>query len=162
MATNVLALPELTIPCTIRTNEDWIDAVAFTDVNGNPVALDGIGFELQARATAADADVLLEASTDDGLLVLCSAGALVEPLTPGAGFSIGDLIYPAGGAAIVPAALVVKALALVGLTESAGGNAHAVGDVLTLGGGVAAVPAQITVDAVGADGVITAFHTVSG
>ena len=161
--TNILALPELSIPCTIRTNEDWLDAIAFTDVNGNPVALDGIAFELQCRANASSndvdsGDVLLDATTANGLLQLCSAGALVQPIAPGAGHAIGDTVYPAGGSCVVPAALVVTALALVGLADVAPGAAHAVGDVLTLGGGVASVAAQITVDAVGQGGAITACH----
>jgi hypothetical protein len=158
--TNILALPELSIPCTIRTNEDWLDAVAFWDVNGNPVALDGIPFELQARATADSGDVLLDATTDNGLLVLCSAGALVQPVAPGFGYAVGDVIYAAGGACTVPAALVVTALALVGLGV-AGGTGYAVGDVLTLGGGVAAAPAMVMVDKVDANGAITASHVLA-
>lgn len=156
--TNILALPELSIPCTIRTNEDWLDSIAYVDVNGNPVALDGIDFELQCRATADSGDVLLDASTDNGLLVLCSSGALVQPIAPGAGYAIGDTIYPAGGTVTVPAALVVMALALVGLTGGAGGTGHAVGNVITLAGGVFSAAAQITVDTIGTGGAITGYH----
>lgn len=159
--TSILALPELSIPCTIRTNEDWLDAVAFWDVNGNPVALDGIAFELQAREAADSGDVLLDATTDNGLLQLCSAGALVQPMAMGAGYAVGDQIGLAGGSVIVPATLTVTALALVGLSV-AGGTNYAVGDVIRLSGGVFSAWASILVGAVGSNGQITAATVLNG
>lgn len=163
---NILALPELSIPCTIRTNEDWLDSVAFVDVNGNPIDLTGIDFELQCRANDSSndvdsGDVLLEASTDNGLLNLCSAGALVQAITPGAGYAVGDQIGLAGGSVIVPATLTVMALALVGLGV-AGGTNYAVGDVIRLSGGVFSAWASILVAAVGSNGQITAATVLNG
>lgn len=46
MATNVAQLPLLNVLCTVGTNEDWLDAFAFTTSLGAPLDLTGIGFNL--------------------------------------------------------------------------------------------------------------------
>ena len=165
MTTNILSLGEVSIPCSIHINADWIDAIAFFDPNGNPLPLDGIGFRMQARSSPLDGDVLLEASTANGLLGLGSTGALAQALVPGLGYAIGDGIALNGGVGSARATLAVTMLALGAALLTGSGAGHTVGDVLTLAAttpGVAAAPATVQVDAIDGNGRITAFHVLAG
>ena len=113
MATNILQLPKVSIPCAIENNEDWRDALAFTDINNNPVDLTGIRFTLAVRQSDADAWVMFSASNDDYVSALL-AGATVMPVSAGTGYAIGEALTLPGG-------LVVQ-VALIG----AGGSILAV------------------------------------
>jgi hypothetical protein len=67
MATNILALPPVTLTIVVGNNEDWIDALKYVvdDTTTNPPQLDltGIEFEMEVRRHATDHEVILSAST---------------------------------------------------------------------------------------------------
>ena len=157
MSTNIGALGEEEKPWTFRLGEDLIDGIAFL-LAGAPVALDGIDFRLQIRRAAADRQVFLEATTDNGLLAIRPSTPIVAPANPGVGYAIGDTIRPAGGVAVVPMTLTVTSLALVALTCTGSGPNFAPGNTIALGGGIAATPAVATVDTVDAQGHVLTAH----
>src|SRR5262245_41086333 len=64
MATNLLILPRVNLTIQVFTNEDWQDRLAFYDLNGNPISLDGIAFALECRRHVDDAEALISISTD--------------------------------------------------------------------------------------------------
>jgi hypothetical protein len=69
---NILLLPKFQAgaAATIVDNADWRDVWTFQNSKtGAPVDLTGISFKAQLRASAADAKVALEMSTDNGMLV---------------------------------------------------------------------------------------------
>ena len=74
MPTNILSLPLAQLNVSTGTNEDWIDAVEYVmnDGSTSPPQLDlrGILFWLQVRATAGDAQVVIEGTTDDGTMLI--------------------------------------------------------------------------------------------
>jgi hypothetical protein len=72
MTTQILNLPKVTLQATVATNEDWLSVVAFVDANNNPIALDGIAFTSELRATAGDATVWVSAGTATSDLVTTS------------------------------------------------------------------------------------------
>lgn len=155
--TNIAALGEDEAPWTFRLGEDLRDGIAFF-LAGQPVALDGIAFRLQIRRATTARQVLLEATTGNGLLIIRPATPLVVPTAPGLGYATGDTIRPGGGVAVEPMILTVTALALVAVTCTGSGPNFAPGNTLTLGGGIAAVPAVVTVDTVDAQGHILTAH----
>jgi hypothetical protein len=73
MATNLLALPLVQLSVYTGNNEDWIDTLQFLDVDGNPIALTGISFAMEVRKGPPDHTVLLEASTDNGLIAIAGS-----------------------------------------------------------------------------------------
>src|SRR5215467_90090 len=64
MATNLLALPRVDMTVEVFTNEDWTDALAFYDDDGNPLLLDGIAFALEARHAVEAATALISLTND--------------------------------------------------------------------------------------------------
>ena len=44
--TNILAIPLVQITATVGSDEDWIDAISFTDSNNVPIDLTGITITL--------------------------------------------------------------------------------------------------------------------
>lgn len=61
--TSILALPQLAVPCSVGTNEDWTDGWAYLDPDGNPIPGTGIALDLMLRRTAADATVAVVAAS---------------------------------------------------------------------------------------------------
>lgn len=100
MATNILQLPKVSIPCSIESNEDWRDALAYTNISNNPVPLDGIAFMLSVRQSNADAWVMLSASLADYLLIL-PASANVAIQAAGTAYAINDTITLPGDLVLV-------------------------------------------------------------
>jgi hypothetical protein len=74
MTTNILALPLVQMTVNTVNNEDWIDTVTYLVDDGttNPPPLDltGIHFQMEVRHKIDDAEVVIEASTDDGRLAI--------------------------------------------------------------------------------------------
>jgi hypothetical protein len=77
MATNILSLPFVTIQFENGTNEDWIDSLLFLVPDGSnnidqypQLDLRGIDFEMELRRSATDREVILNASTKDGTLMI--------------------------------------------------------------------------------------------
>jgi hypothetical protein len=75
-ATNLLAMPLVTMTIAVSTNEDWVDSVKWVVDDGSPNAskpqldLRGIAFEMEVRRAPPDHGVVLTASTDDGGLMI--------------------------------------------------------------------------------------------
>lgn len=73
---NVLALPLVEITVETGNNEDWVDSIKFVIDEGlglepadmPQLDLRGISFEMEIRREAADAEVILAASTENGTL----------------------------------------------------------------------------------------------
>jgi hypothetical protein len=75
MSTNILSMPLAAIVFENGNNEDWIDSLLFlvpdggTDPSIYPqLDLRGIEFEMEVRNRAEDHEVLINASTTNGLL----------------------------------------------------------------------------------------------
>ena len=76
--TNVLALPLVSMTVATGTNEDWIDTIKYVvndessaDFNQLPqLDLRGITFEMEIRRAAPDHEVILNASTKDGEILI--------------------------------------------------------------------------------------------
>lgn len=75
-ATNILAMPLVQLVVDTGTNEDWVDSIKFLVDTGVPEAdmpqldLRGIVFEMEVRRAAPDHEVILDATTEDGSLVI--------------------------------------------------------------------------------------------
>lgn len=68
MTTSILSLPLAHVMIETGTNEDWFDSLLYLvgDEAGPQLDLRGIGFEMEIRHRAEDAEVVITASTDDG------------------------------------------------------------------------------------------------
>jgi hypothetical protein len=113
MATNILALPLVTMTVETSNNEDWIDSLKFlVEEEGVPIEdldqldLRGIYFEMEVRRSAADHEVVLYATTDDGTLAIGlppNFGFLIinipvaQMKTKDAGVYVGDIVARADG-----------------------------------------------------------------
>ena len=117
--TAILALPEISMPISIETGEDWLDAIAFYDASGLPLALDGILFHLQVRVAASDNEIFFEATTADGSLQILASSALISVASSGVGYVVGDLIHAATSDAIVPMTIKVTAVGGSGAVTAA-------------------------------------------
>lgn len=62
--TNILALPQVELVVEVFTNEDWNDALAFYDLDGNPIILEGISFAMEARHQVEDATAMIGITND--------------------------------------------------------------------------------------------------
>ena len=69
--TNILSLPLVSIAATIGSDEDWIDAVTFSNADGSPCDLTGIAFELDVSLDGSTS--IVTASTANGYLSIVSA-----------------------------------------------------------------------------------------
>jgi len=96
MTTNIPRLPKYVGPCTAKTDETWIDSLAFTDPDNNPIPLDGIAWELLVRKSAASKWNALYASLADYLKIL-QAHPTVAIQAPGSGYAIGEAVTLPGG-----------------------------------------------------------------
>lgn len=67
------SLPELQFTFTIQPDQDWIEGIGYADALANPIALDGIGFQMTVRKALGDPSVLFFASTDNGLMQILPA-----------------------------------------------------------------------------------------
>ena len=175
MATSILALPELSMPCTIESNMDWLDSIVFFDASGKAVPLDGIAFRLQVRVDSELPDVLVDASTDNGLLQILSAGFTCSLASPGQGYRVGDLIYVGGGTAVSPAVIRVTSVTVLSLGSlinyggtSSSNFGYTVGQVITLtpyaAGSPISASAQVSimVDSITSTGQIATYHVLNG
>lgn len=113
MATNILALPLVTLTVETSNNEDWIDSIKFlvedpqTTLENYPqLDLRGIHFEMEIRRSVLDHEVVLSASIDDGTLAIGTPpdyGFLIVNIPRGimhnqlAGNYVGDVIASADG-----------------------------------------------------------------
>jgi hypothetical protein len=70
MTTNILQLPLIELDCVVGSNEDWRDALAYIDVNGNPISLSGISFACEVKSGNANGAVALSPSTGNGQLAI--------------------------------------------------------------------------------------------
>ena len=96
MTTNILRLPKYAGPCSVKSDETWVDALAFTDPDNQPIPLDGIGWELLVRKSAASKWNALHATLADYLHIL-PASPTVAIQAPGTGYAIGDALTLTGG-----------------------------------------------------------------
>ncbi len=69
--TNILTLPLIQILATVGSDEDWIDAITFSNADGSPCDLTGIAFELDISLDGSTSIVM--ASTANGYLLLVPA-----------------------------------------------------------------------------------------
>jgi hypothetical protein len=72
--TNISNLPQIQGTIVVATNADWRDSLQFqwptnSARAGQPIDLTGISFEAQLRPAILDAQVLLDMSTANGLLI---------------------------------------------------------------------------------------------
>lgn len=79
MATNILAIPLVSMSVTTGNNEDWVDSIKYVvipaDGSGSiedwpQLDLRGIDFEMEIRRRAEDHEVILNANTKDGTLAI--------------------------------------------------------------------------------------------
>jgi hypothetical protein len=77
VATNIMALPLVTLSIQTGNNEDWIDSLKFLveEEGGTPdtypqLDLRGIDFEMEIRRSPIDHEVVLRASIEDGTLAI--------------------------------------------------------------------------------------------
>jgi hypothetical protein len=69
--TNVLSIPLARAIIDVSTNENWIDSFAYyagTDDTFPPLDLRGISFQLMARRSPTDPEVIVWAQSSDGTL----------------------------------------------------------------------------------------------
>lgn len=64
MTTQLLAIPRVEATIEVFTNEDWLDTLAYYDVLGNPISLQGIAFALEMRHAVEDATALISITND--------------------------------------------------------------------------------------------------
>lgn len=75
MATNILALPIVTVEVETGTNEDWLDSIQYVAEDGvTPVSIEDIEFEMEVRHLVSDNAVVISASTADGRLIVGGTG----------------------------------------------------------------------------------------
>jgi hypothetical protein len=73
--TAILTLPLVELIVTTGNNEDWIDSIQYLENDEiTPVDLGGIFFAMEMRRVAADVDVVITASIDDGRLMVGGIG----------------------------------------------------------------------------------------
>jgi len=79
MPTNLLAMPLCSLIVQTGTNEDWIDSIKFLVGTGGDdsnlaalpqLDLRGIVFEMEVRRTAPDHQVVINATTEDGSIII--------------------------------------------------------------------------------------------
>jgi hypothetical protein len=106
MATNLLALPRVQCTFEVFTNEDWLDALAFYDPDGNPLLLDGIYFAMEARKEVEDVTALISITNspyDDptgGQIVTSGNEFRIDvPLSKMSRVPRGDYVFDAVGSA---------------------------------------------------------------
>jgi hypothetical protein len=65
-------MPQVAMAMTVATNADWLDGLEYWDLQAppQPIDLDGIAFELELRSSPPAATVVIQASTDNGLIVV--------------------------------------------------------------------------------------------
>jgi hypothetical protein len=113
MATNILALPQVSVQVETGNNEDWIDSVKYlvedpeTTIDNYPqMDLRGINFEMEIRRSAIDHEVVLHASIGEGTLAIGTPpdyGFLIINIPRAimhnqlAGNYVGDIIASADG-----------------------------------------------------------------
>jgi hypothetical protein len=73
LVSNILALPLVSMTVETGNNEDWIESIKYVVgpenvPNAPQVDLRGIGFEMEVRRSAAEAEVVLRASTENGMI----------------------------------------------------------------------------------------------
>lgn len=75
--TNILAMPLIQIDVETGNNEDWVDVLQWTVDNGSgapatfpDLDIRGIEFSMEVRRSAADAEVILAASTLEGTMAV--------------------------------------------------------------------------------------------
>ena len=68
--TNILLLPVVILTIETSTNADWLDGLEYqtAPVDGDPIDLTGIAFEMEMRSSPPVATVVLRAATDNGLI----------------------------------------------------------------------------------------------
>jgi hypothetical protein len=68
---SVLSLPLAYVTIETGTNEDWVDSLLYLVNEGGPqLDLRGIKFEMEIRHRVDNHEVVIDASTDNGLLVI--------------------------------------------------------------------------------------------
>jgi len=76
MMTNLLAMPHVSMTVETGTNEDWVDSIKFmvddgtTDEDKPQLDIRGIVFEMEVRRAAPDHQVVINASTEDGSIII--------------------------------------------------------------------------------------------
>jgi hypothetical protein len=104
--TAILTLPLVELLVTTGNNEDWIDSIQYFENDEiTPVDIGGIFFAMEVRRVAADVDVVLTASTEDGRLVVGGTGnsflliqvpyTLMDDIAPGD--YVADIVADAEG-----------------------------------------------------------------
>lgn len=100
MATNILSLPQLSASFTIATDADWRDQIQFLAPAGN-VPLDISGIVFKSMLKAANGNILLTATTDDGTMVSGNTSGTLSwaiPRFPGTGSPASTSGLPPGAA----------------------------------------------------------------
>jgi hypothetical protein len=98
MTTHLLTLPRVDLTVEVFTNEDWLDALAFYDNDGNPISLDGIAFELEVRTNPGDVTAFLEidnATPGGGIVITGNQFQIDVPVAQISQISPGDYVFDA-------------------------------------------------------------------
>ncbi|SFJ67638.1 hypothetical protein [Methylobacterium brachiatum] len=90
--TQILNLPRLTFATTIANNEDWTDAWAYLDKDGNPISLAGLTLTMMLRARAVDPTAQVIASSVSGPLNGLPQNGLIS--SGGTGLNVVALAIP--------------------------------------------------------------------
>jgi hypothetical protein len=115
--TAILTLPLVELLVTTGNNEDWIDSIQYLQNDEiTPVDISGIFFAMEMRRVAADVDVVITASTDDGRLSAGGVGnsfllinvplSLMDDVAPGD--YVADIVGKADGYSRVVARLEIN------------------------------------------------------
>lgn len=101
---NLLALPRVDMAVEVFTNEDWLDTLAYYDLAGNPLSLEGIRFALEMRHAVEDATALISITNnpdDDptGGVIIISGNqfSISVPLEKMSRVPRGDYVFDAVG-----------------------------------------------------------------
>lgn len=76
MMTNLLAMPRLNMIVVTGSHEDWVDSIKFMVDDGTAeedkpqLDIRGIVFEMEVRRSAPDHQVVINASTEDGSIMV--------------------------------------------------------------------------------------------
>jgi hypothetical protein len=108
MTTNVLQLSQISGSLTIATNADLRETAQLPQLGSSePLDLTGIAFHMQVRPAPGSAEVALDLSTDNGLLINNGGAGTISLLAPKAalaqiapGAYVADLLAIADGATI--------------------------------------------------------------